>query len=113
MWPDAKSLRALSQLTWYMMSDEQRDASLQRKRAEHDHLIDEINSQFAVVTDGPHAGKIVSTSTGAHVSQDKINALFLKHDGCPVAQRWLRDPRRREMSGDELRKIIANRSTGS
>jgi hypothetical protein len=85
MWFDAKAADAFCRTAWLMMSDEQREAELQRMRDEGNRLIDAINAQFAVVIDGPRAGQCVSVSNGRRTSQGTINAFFLKQAGWPVA----------------------------
>lgn len=103
----------LQQWAWNNMSEEEREASLQDKRDKRDKLIDDINREFAIVTDGPRAGQIVSVSDGKQVSRSTINALHIKDQGFPATNAWLIDSRRREISDDELRKLAQTNKPAS
>jgi hypothetical protein len=100
-----RRLATLERVAWDMMSDEQRAASLKQKRDKREHLIKSINAKFAIVVDGPRAGQIVSVETGELVSSSRINALYRK-DELGSVDTWLRDPRRREISSDELHDML-------
>lgn len=98
-------LAALERGAWNMMSDEQRAASLKQKRDKRERLIESINANFAIVVDGPRAGQIISVETGELVNSSRIDALYRK-DELGSVDIWLRDPRRRELSRDDLQHIL-------
>jgi hypothetical protein len=100
-----QQLAALERGAWDMMSEEQRAASLTQKREKRERLIESINDNFAIVMDGPRAGQIVSVETGKRVSNGTLDALYLK-DEVRSVDIWLRDPRRRELSSDQLQHIL-------
>lgn len=77
-----------------------------RARDEHDQFIQAINAQFAIVTDGPRAGHIVSVHDGKVVNGKRINTLFpfTPYPGRLALSVWLTSDRR-EITGDELRAI--------
>jgi hypothetical protein len=100
-----RQVAALEYAVWDMMTDEQRAASLKEKREKRERLIESINANFAIVVGGACAGQIVSVETGKRVGRRTIDALYLK-DELGAVDIWLRDPRRRGISGDELQQTL-------
>jgi hypothetical protein len=106
-----RQLAALERGAWDMMSDEQRAASLKQKREKRERLIESMNANVAIVMNGPCFGQIVSVDSGKRVDRSTIEALYLKDEEGAV-DIWLCDPRRRELSGDELQQLLErSRST--
>lgn len=98
-------MKRLERFAWESMSDEEREVAAQEHIAKHDKLIADLNALFAVIIDGPLAGEIVSLSNGMPVKERRLNNL-IHADGFPnAAKLWLRDPRRRGISNDELARI--------
>lgn len=103
---------ALDRVLWEIGGPDYQAALFRLRTDDHVRRMRLVNEQFAVLTDGPLAGEIVSVATGKRVRRARVDALAGKGVGSRFVTRWLSDAQRREISDKTLRRIIARAGTG-